>query len=574
MLRQLRIENLVLARSVELDLLPGLNLITGETGAGKSLVVGAIELALGGRGEAGLVRQGEEKAHVDALFDLSARPDIVERLHRAGFDAPGGEVLVRREIGADGRSKAFFNTSAATVAMLRELLSGLVEMHGHHEAQTLFAQELHRQLLDRAGGHEELLAAVRRENTAIREIDARIHELAERAAMREGRIDLLRFRLAELDAVRPLHGEEDRLRQERERLRRAEEIGESLRGALDMLYEGEGAALDRTHAAARRLRAHATLDPLYEDLADRLDDVRTQLREIATDLRGGLETVAPDPARLAEVEERLVALERLRRRFEGASLADIVSGGDEMRRELLQLTEQGESADALRAERQARVAAWHAAAGRLSAARRDAAARLSSTVSGLLHELAMPAAVLDVELRTQDGEGLPGTPAGADGLDQVEFLLQANPGEPPRPLRKVASGGELSRVMLALDIALEGGLPRRTLLFDELDQGLGGESADRLGALLARVAKRHQVICITHLANVAARADRHVAVSKKVKTGRTLAVVKVLEDEDERVEELARMIGGTVVTDTARRHAEALRRGTGVESEPGGGHGA
>ncbi|MCE5246688.1 MAG: DNA repair protein RecN [Candidatus Polarisedimenticolia bacterium] len=558
MLRELRLENLVLARNVALEFAPGLNLITGETGAGKSLIVGAVELALGGRGEASLVRQGEEKALVEALLDVSKRPDVAERLARAGIGAPGGEVLVRREIGADGRSKAFVNGQTATIAMLRDLLSGLVEMHGQHEAQTLMAPELHRSLLDRAGGHDEALVAVRRESAAVREIDAKLQELADRAAQREGRIELLRFRLAEFDGVKPAPGEEEKLRQERERLRRAEEIGESLRGALDMIYEGEGAALDRVHAAGRRLRAHAQLDPLYEDLADRLDDVRTQINEIAADLRGGLDDVAPDPERLAEVEERLVALEKLRRRFENATLADIVSGADTMRRELGQLTEQSESAEALKAERNARAEAWRVACGALTEARRAAADKLSRTVSELLEGLAMPKARLEVELKPLDAEQLAGQPAGAEGLDQVEFLLQANPGEPARPLRKVASGGELSRVMLALDIALEGGLPRRTLLFDELDQGLGGEAAERLGQFLARVAARHQVVCITHIPQVAARAERHIFVSKKVKAGRTVAVVKVLEDDDERVEELARMIGGAIVTDTARRHAEAL----------------
>ena len=558
MLRELRLENLVLARNVALEFAPGLNLITGETGAGKSLIVGAVELALGGRGEASLVRQGEEKALVEALLDVSKRPDVAERLARAGIGAPGGEVLVRREIGADGRSKAFVNGQTATIAMLRDLLSGLVEMHGQHEAQTLMAPELHRSLLDRAGGHDEALVAVRRESAAVREIDAKLQELADRAAQREGRIELLRFRLAEFDGVKPAPGEEEKLRQERERLRRAEEIGESLRGALDMIYEGEGAALDRVHAAGRRLRAHAQLDPLYEDLADRLDDVRTQINEIAADLRGGLDDVAPDPERLAEVEERLVALEKLRRRFENATLADIVSGADTMRRELGQLTEQSEAAEALKAERNARAEAWRVACGALTEARRAAADKLSRTVSELLEGLAMPKARLEVELKPLDAEQLAGQPAGAEGLDQVEFLLQANPGEPARPLRKVASGGELSRVMLALDIALEGGLPRRTLLFDELDQGLGGEAAERLGQFLARVAARHQVVCITHIPQVAARAERHIFVSKKVKAGRTVAVVKVLEDDDERVEELARMIGGAIVTDTARRHAEAL----------------
>jgi DNA repair protein RecN (Recombination protein N) len=569
MLRQLRIENLVLARSVLLEFGPGLTVITGETGAGKSLIVGAIELALGGRGDANLVRQGEERALVEALFDLKDRHDLSDRLARAGFEVPAGEFLVRREIGADGRSRAFLNGAGATIAMLRELLFGLVEVHGQHEAQSLMAPELHRQSLDRAGGCEAALAAVRRENAAVRELDQKIQELSERAGTREARAESLRFRLAEYDAVRPAAGEEDQLRQERERLRRAEEIGESLRGAVDLIYESEGAALDRIHSAARRLKAHSSLDPAYEDLADRLDDVRAQIAEIAADLRTTLDSIHPDPGRLAEVEERLVALERLRRRFEGASLEDIVSGADTMRRELSSLTEQSESKDALLEEREQRAAAWRDAARRLSGGRAAAAGRLADAVSRRLEELAMPKARLEVQMTALDEANLAGAPAGADGCDQVEFLLQANPGEPARPLRKVASGGEISRVMLALDIALEAGLPRRTLVFDELDQGLGGgRAADQLGVFLSEVARRHQVVCITHLPPVAARAERHIYVSKKVKAGRTLAVVRVLEDEDERVEELSRMIGGSMVTDTARRHAEALLRGEGRTPAP------
>lgn len=563
MLRELRIENLVLARAVQLEFAKGLNLITGETGAGKSLIVGAIELALGGRGESSLVRQGEEKALVEALFEIKDRADIQERLARAGIDTPGGEVLVRREVGADGRSRAFLNGQAATIAMLRDLLSGLVELHGQHEPQTLLQPELHRLMLDRAGGHDELVAACRRENTAVRELDAKIQELKDRATARESRIELLRFRLSEIDAVKPQPGEEEKLRQERERLRRAEELGESLRGSLEMLYEGEGAALDRVHAAARRLKAHATLDPLYEELAERLEDVRTQLKEIATDLRHGLQEVAPDPNRLAEVEDRLVALERLRRRCDNQSLADIVSGAQSMRRELEQLLSQQESAESLAHERETRVGAWREAAEKLSSARRAAAEILSQRVGELLGGLAMPHARLEVGFEKAEPEQLVGTPAAADGFDTVEFLLGANPGEPARPLRKVASGGELSRVMLGLDIALEGGLPRRSLVFDEVDQGLGGHAADELGRFLVRVGQRHQVICVTHLPQVAARAECHIYVTKKVKTGRTLAVVKVLLDQDERVEELARMIGGSMVTDTARRHAEALLRGEG-----------
>jgi DNA repair protein RecN (Recombination protein N) len=560
MLRQVRIENLVLARELLLEFDPGLNLITGETGAGKSLIVGAVALALGGRGEAAMVRQGEDRAVVEALFDIAERADLQQRLTRAGYDVTGNEVLVRREVGADGRSRAFLNGASVTIALLKDLLAGLVEMHGQHEPQTLFQPELHRAILDRFGRHEELLAEVRRESTAIRDIDQRLSELADRAAQRHARIELVTFRLAEFDAVRPLPGEEQKLRAERERLRHAEALGEALRAAFELLYEGEGAAVDRVHAASRRLRPQGSVDPLYTDLADRLDDVRSQIDDVAADIRSQLDEAAADPARLEQLEERLVALERLRRRFDGASLEDIVGEAESMRRELGELVGQGDSAEQLARERAARVAAYAAAAGRLTAARREAAERLAASTGRLMRELMMPNAKLEVEFQPGQVEELAGSPAGAEGAEQVEFLLAANPGEPARPLRKVASGGELSRVMLALDLSLERGLPRRTLLFDEVDQGIGGEAADVLAEFLAKVGRRHQVVCITHLPSIAARAERHVSVTKKLKAGRTHVVVKVLGDEDDRVEEVARMLGGTMVTDTARRHAEAMIR--------------
>jgi len=560
MLRQVRIENLVLAREVSLEFSPGLNLITGETGAGKSLIVGAVALALGGRGDATMVRQAEEKAVVDALFDLSERPDVVQRLARAGYEPTDGELLVRREVGADGRSRGFINGAPVTIAVMRELLAGLVEMHGQHEPQTLLQPELHRAILDRFGRLEDRLAEVRRESTAVRDIDQRLAELEERSAQRQARLDLLRFRIGEFDAVRPQADEEQQLRRERDRLRHAEDLAEALRSALEAIYEGEGAAVERVHAAARRLRPQGTIDPSYTDFADRLDDVRAQLDDVAADLRGQLEEVSAEPGRLEQLEERLVALERLRRRFDGATLEEIVSGAGEMQREIDELVSQDESVEHLAEERRARAAAYGDAARRLSEGRGEAADRLGAAVGKLLRSLMMPNARVEAAVRPADPDAIAGTPAGADGVDEVEFLLAANPGEPARSLRKVASGGELSRVMLALDLSLERGLPRRTLLFDEVDQGIGGEAADVLGEFLATVARRHQVICITHLPSVAARAERHVSVTKKMKAGRPHLVVKTLEDEDERVEEVARMLGGTMVTDTARRHAEAMIR--------------
>lgn len=569
MLREVRIENLVLARSVQLDFSSGLNLITGETGAGKSLIVDAVSLVLGARGESAYVRQGSDKAQIEAIFDLSSRPDVVAAITRAGYDASGDELLVRREIGADGRSRAFLGSSSVTLGVLRELTRGLVELHGQHEPQTLFQPELHRELLDRFGGHDALCAEVRREAVALKEIDQQLGELEKRAALRDQRAELLRFRLAEFDAVAPVSGEEDQLRQERDVLRHAEQIGEALRSSYDSLYEREESALDLLHAAERRMRAQASRNERYAELAERLEEVRTLVQEISSDLLESAEELSADPGRLEEIEERMLGLERLRRRFDNAPLEDVITEAEAQRRELDDLGEQEESALALKERRETALASYASAAEELSKARRQAGEKLSEAVSGLLGDLSMPNARIEVSFAERGDEDLSVAHASPEGLDQVEFLLQANPGEPARPLRRVASGGEISRVMLALDIALEAGLPHRTLIFDEVDQGLGGDAAERLGEFLQRVSKRHQVICVTHLPQVAACADRHVFVSKKQRSGRTVAVVRALDTEDERVEEIARMLGGSMVTETALRHAEALigeRRG-GEKSE-------
>jgi DNA repair protein RecN (Recombination protein N) len=560
MLRQLRIENLVLARDVLLEFDDGLNLVTGETGAGKSLVVGALALVTGGRGESSWVRHGAERAAIEAIFDVAERPDVLERLARAGYAAEDGELLVRREIGADGRSRAFLAGSSVTLSLLRDLTAGLIEAHGQHEPQVLFQTDQQRSLIDRFGGHEEVLQQVRASWARLKDLEARRRELGERARQREGRIDTLRYRLGELDAVDPERGEVERLREERDRLRHAEEIGDALHQSVQMLYEAEGSALEQIHAASRRLQAQQTLGATFGELAERLDEVRAELSDIALELRSESENLAPDPARLAAVEERLSSLERLSRRFDGDSVDAILQQAGSMRGELEQLEGETSTEEEIGSRLGEELTRYLELARSLHDARVRAGHRLAEAVEGLLGQLAMKEAVVSVEIELDVPEDPGPEHVQAAGLDRVELMLQANPGEPARPLRRIASGGELSRVMLALDIALEGALSRRTLLFDEVDQGLGGDVADRLGELLSRVARRHQVINVTHLPQVAARAYRHFHVAKKTKSGRTEAAVRALDNEWDRVDELARMLGGTVAGGTAHRHAEQLLR--------------
>jgi DNA repair protein RecN (Recombination protein N) len=560
MLRLLRIENLVLARDVELEFGAGLNLITGETGAGKSLIGGAIGLALAARAETGMVRQGEDRAVVEALFELGDRDEAIQRVRRQGLTIEAGELLIRRELSVDGRSKATANGATVTIAMLRELTSGLVEVHGQSESQSLLQPDFQRTMIDRFESLDELLVELRKLHTALRENQSRMQDLLERQSTRAAREESIRFRLSEIEQLKPQLGEEAQLRAERERLRHAASISESLQAALEGLYEADGSAIERIHAAARRVRSQGAHDEELLELADRIDEQRAALQECAQDLRERLEQLGGDPAQLGSIEDRLAALDRLRRRFDGAPLDEIVSNAIVLERELEELQAQTDASETLAQERAQLREQYRQLAERLSQRRKAASMRLAEQVSRLLADLAMKHARVEVHFDLLDLDQAITSAAGAEGLDQLELLLAANPGEPARPLRKVASGGELSRVMLALDIALEAGMGRRTLLFDEVDQGLGGEAADRLGEMLTRVARHHQVICITHLPQVAARADVHVHVSKKLKAGRTVAVVKTLEDTEDRVEELARMLSGSIVSETARRHAESLIR--------------
>lgn len=560
MLRQLRIENLVLARDVLLEFHPGLNLVTGETGAGKSLVVGALALVTGGRADSSLVRHGSERAVIEALFDVEGRADVVERMARAGYAVEDNEVLVRREIGSDGRSRAFLGGASVTMAMLRDLSEGLVEFHGQHEPQVLFQSDQQRALIDRFGGHGDALTAVRSAWSRVRDCDSRLRELKDRARSRESRLDTLRYRLSELEQVQPETGEFARLREERERLRHAEELGEALAHAVSLIYESEGSAIEQIHAASRRLQAQSALGASFAELAERLDELRAELTDVASDLRSEADDLDAEPGRLEEVEERLHALERLSRRFDGEPIDAILQHSQAMRREVEQLEGESGSEDELAGQLEQALREYTEAARTLHEARVEASERVSRDVGQLLGQLAMKEARLGAEI-AWEGDGVVGADrAAAHGLDRVELMLQANPGEPARPLRKVVSGGELSRVMLALDIALEGALPRRTLLFDEVDQGLGGDVAEQLGELLARVSAHHQVINVTHLPQVAARAARHFHVAKKVKSGRTEAAVRELGNKWDRVDELARMLGGTVAGGTAHRHAEELLR--------------
>jgi len=556
MLRTLRIRNLAVIEAVEVDLDPGFTALTGETGAGKSILVEAVGLLLGGRASADLVRTGTDAATIEAVFE---RPD-------------GREVLIRREITLAGRSRSFVDGALATATMLREVSSDLVELHGQHEHQSLLDPSTHLGFLDSDAGLEEEAGAVAALWTRVRDCRERLAGASMDARERQARLELVRFQLAEIDAVKPVAGEDDELEAARRVLANAERVEGLCRSAHDELYENERAALTQLSSVWKKVEELAALDPAFAPHLEARAAVKAQLQDLASFLRAYADGVDASPARLQEVEDRLARLERLKRKY-GPALADVVARGAALRADAARLTGSDEQAGDLERELAAATAAFRTAASDLSQARRAGAGPFARSLKALLADLAMADTRFDV--RFESNEDAPDR-WDASGVDRVEFFVSPNTGEDPRPLARVASGGELSRIMLALRThgsrrpSRAGARPaggRKTLIFDEVDAGIGGRAAEAVGALLRELGARDQVLCITHLAPIAARATHQCAVEKRVAGGRTVTAVTPL-GEDERVGELSRMIAGSRASEATRASArEMLAGGTGAKAK-------
>jgi DNA repair protein RecN (Recombination protein N) len=567
MIRCLHITNLAIIREVTLDLGPGLTLLTGETGAGKSILVDALTLVLGGRAEASLIRTGAERASVEAVLDVSGSR-AAAFLRERGYSPEEGAVVARREVAAQGKGRAFLGGVLAPVGDLRALGALLIDLHGQHQQQTLLTPASHRDLLDRHAGLDEARDGMAAAATELRAAEARLATMREGAQRVAQRLDMLRFQVDEIDRAAVGPGERTTLKAERELMRNAETILRHCRAAYEALYEGEGAALARLAEGIRAARELARFDAALADGVARAESARADLQELAFALRDYPRRLSFEPARLEAIEDRLAALEALLRKYapggdEEALLAHRAAAAEE----LDQLTGGGETV----ADLEARVEALRQRALDLAAAlsrrRRAAAAALERRVEEELADLAMARTrfAVDFRLQPRPGSGLwvEGEEVAVDaaGYDVVEFLLSANQGEALRPLAGVASGGELSRLMLALEVALRRDAEPRTLVFDEVDAGIGGAVAEAVGRRLRSLARAHQVICVTHLPQIASFADRHLLVAKRAARGRTEVVLEPLDAEG-RVRELARMLAGETVTSTALRHAaEMLGRG-------------
>jgi len=536
MLRFLGVRHLAVIDRLEVEFESGLNLLTGETGAGKSVLVEAIDLLVGGRASADLVRTGEESATVQAVFE---RPD-------------GREIIVRREISAQGRSRAFIDDTLATSAALKEIGQQFVDLHGQHEHQTLLDPSEHLAHLDAFLGVGPLVDTVGTSFDAWRDAASALDRSRLDDREKNARIDIASFQLQEIDKVAPEEGEDERLAADRVVLANADRLTRLSAEAYSALYDGESAALAALSTVWKRVSELASLDARFLKYVDERTAVKSSLEDLAFFLRSYATDLDASPERLQAVEDRLAAIERLKRRY-GPTLGDVIAKRRALAEELGLLGASEEFAAALEGKERDTRATFSERATELSRARREGAARLARALEAALAELAMPQSKVLVEVQPADRPD----DWTRQGIDRVEFLLSPNPGEMPRPLARVASGGELSRVMLALRTLVDRGEEARTLVFDEVDAGIGGAAADAVGARLQALGRRHQVLCITHLPQIAARQGAHFQISKQVRSGRTATLVSRL-DASGRELEIARMIAGAEVSAEVVSSARAL----------------
>src|SRR5499426_362251 len=561
MLREIRVRNFAVIDAVTAAFGPGLNVLTGETGAGKSMLIDAILLVRGARAQTDIIRTDTEIATVEAVFDVEPRGPVAAVLDDAGLALDDGQLVVRRELAQSGRHRAFVNDSPVTVGLLERLGDHLVEIHGQHEHQRLLEPVRQLDLLDRFGDAEELRERMgdifARHRTARAEVE-RMRAAERDRAQRE---DLFRFQLSELDGARLREGEEEELRAERRRLQHAERLIAGLAEVGGLLDEDESSATSRLHRAGHLLRELARFDPMFAAPADTIDGAGSLIEDALAAVRGLRARVTVIPGRLEEVDERLDALTRLKRKY-GDTEAAMLAFRDGVAAELEKLERHEEILAAQEKTLGALEAELTEAAVALSERRRKAADRLAGEAERELRQLGMDRARFAIAVE-------PGSMAdvGPRGLDRVEFRLSANPGEDVRPLAKVVSGGELSRTMLALKAVLARADRVPTMIFDEVDAGIGGRVAAVVAQKLARAAEGRQVLCVTHLAPIAARAAHHVRVWKGVRGGRTRVSAEVVTGTS-RVEEIARMVAGDRVTETARWHARELLGRTASRTRP------
>jgi DNA repair protein RecN (Recombination protein N) len=552
MLLELVVENYAVVERLRVHFHTGLNLLTGETGSGKSIVVDALGLLLGGRASAEMIRTGESRARVAGIFEVRDQSAVRRLLEPAGIEVEDGELLIEREILASGKSRAFVGSRPVAASLLKELAPALADIHGQHDQQLLFSPEAQRDMLDSFAAHREALDRIGALYGEWRSTVAEVEELERTEQEKLRLLDLWSFQRKEIESAQLEDGEDAALENERRVLQNVQKLQESASNAYEAVYDSPESAASLIRVAAKRLDELCRIDSTLEGLREHLKAADLGVQEVAYGLRDYLSGLEANPGRLEEVETRLASIGKLKRKY-GESIADILAFYDEVRRQIAGVESAGERMEALRKEQKRLASDYQKAARELSESRRTAARRLEKRVEAELAQLAMERTVFRVAMQEAAWS--------ANGSDRVEFLVSPNVGEEPRPLEKVASGGEISRIALALKTCLAGPQTAtvRTLVFDEVDTGIGGSAAEGVGRRLKQLAATSQVLCVTHLPQVASFADHHYRVEKQESKGRTVAVMEEL-DASARTREVGRMLSGQKLTDEALRNAEQLIR--------------
>lgn len=558
MLLELRAENYAVIDRTVASFGPGLNLMTGETGAGKSILIDALQMLLGGKASSDVVRHGEEKAVVSCVFEMTPGAGAV--LEANGIDAEADEVLLRREIGANGKGRVFVNNQPATVGVLRQLAPELALVHSQGETMGAFDQAQQRTLLDRFG--EIATDAIAAAYAAWKETAEKLAELEADEQDRLRMADLWRFQTKEIEQAGLATEDEDaQLETEKRVLANSERLFTAAMSAHELLYESENSAETTLSAALKHVEDLARFDTRFAAAAQQLGAAKATVEDVDAEVREFAENVNASPGRLEEIEDRLAALDRLKRKY-GQTLAEVIAFGAEASRRLAEVENRDALLVELHAKREKDATAYRAAANKVTAARRDAAKRLEKLAVGQINDLAMSTR-FEVKVNPEESSAA----WTAHGWDQVEYRIATNAGEPLKALDEIASGGEMSRVMLALKVTVEEGtqgggkkkmipLPR-TLVFDEIDIGIGGRAAEAVGKKLKTLSRGQQVLCITHLPQIAAFANQHFLIEKTEKRGRTQTEIRKMDDA-ERAREIARMLSGEKLTETSLKHAEHL----------------
>ncbi len=567
MLVELRLENYAVIDNVAVEFAAGLNLLTGETGAGKSILIDALALLLGDKASSDVVRAEAERAVVSAVFECAgAAASALEKiLEDNGLDeADDGSLILRREIAAGGKGRVFVNNQPATVAVLRQLAPHLATIHAQNETILAFDGPARLALLDAYAGSQ--VEPAESAFAAWKGIRARIDDLERGEQDRLRLVDLWIFQKREIDEVKLHAGEDEQLEAEKRVLANAEKIYNAAMNAFDLLYEGNGSTSSSLRAAQKQVEELSRYEPKFQEALAALETARISVEDVGATLRDYAGGIHASPEHLAEVEDRLALLDRLKRKY-GPTLDDVVQFGAEVTQKLSEVENKDEILRQLRAQLAQAGEDYLRVARALSKKRKDAARKLEKVVEAEINDLAMKSA-FHIEMTTSEEEGN----WTASGIDQVIYMIATNPGEPLRRLEHVASGGELSRVMLALKASVEANVARapspakagafrkaaqRTMVFDEIDTGIGGRAAEAVGKKLKSLARSNQVLCVTHLPQIAAFADHHYVIEKKEAGGRTRTSIRAVAGED-RTEEVARMLSGAKLTDTSRKHAEQM----------------